>query len=307
MINSLLVISRSYSKFHLAILLVLIQIFHQTASAQQKVIPLYQGAAPGSEHWAWKEGETYNTPMKKRVLYNVTQPTLLAFLPEPSIANGSAVIIITGGGGRLLMIDTEGISTALALVKKGVAAFVLKHRLAQSKTDDPWKELMASLRDTTTRDTSIRQLIRNDLTTALKYVREHANEYNIDKNKVGLIGFSAGAVMSANMIYNEDVKPDFAAMNYGVYRKLKEWPFIKSTIPLFIAAATDDQLAPVSHSISLYNHWITSKNSAELHIYAKGGLALQGSPDHGLNGFPANTWISRFVDWMDALGFMKRK
>ena len=69
--------------------------------------------------------------------------------------------------------------------------------------------------------------------------------------------------------------------------------------PLFIAAAIDDTVTSVSHSISLYNDWMNSKHSAELHLYTKGG--------HGLRGFPAESWIIRFEEWLDVLGFLKPK
>ena len=77
-------------------------------------------------------------------------------------------------------------------------------------------------------------------------------------------------------------------------------------IPLFIAAATDDQLALVSNSIGIFNDWLLANQSAELHLYAKGGSGVEGMPTHGLNGNPANTWVLRFLEWMEAMGLLNK-
>jgi acetyl esterase/lipase len=169
--------------------------------------------------------------------------------------------------------------------------------------------MMAYLRDTTRRrDTvsTITLLARSDLQTAVKHVRKHAGEYRIDTNRVGLIGFSAGAGLALNLISSgtADVKPNFAAINYGVRRAPIKTP-VDQKLPLFIAAATDDQLAPVANSIDIFNDWVAAGQSVELHLYAKGGIGLQGVAPHGLNGFPANTWVHRFLDWMESIGFSR--
>ena len=279
-------------------------------NAQQKVIYLYDGPAPGSESWTWSEGETTKTPINTKVVYNVTRPSLTVFSPDRKVANGSAVIIAPGGGGRVLLFEKEGVTTAKELVKKGVTVFVLKYRLGESKTDDPWQEMMAHLRDSTRRrDTvsTVGLLARSDLENAVKYVRQHAQKYRIDPNRVGLIGFSNGAGMTLIVITSgsADAKPNFAAVNYGVRRIELKVP-VEHKIPLFIAAATDDQMAPVSNSIRTYNDWLAAGQSVEIHLYAKGRSDIKGAPAHGLNGFPANTWVHRFLDWMDSMGFLHR-
>jgi predicted peptidase len=151
-------------------------------------------------------------------------------------------------------------------------------------------------------------MARADLVAAVRHVRQHADEYRIDRNRVGLIGFSAGAVMSLNVIYNDDLDavPDFAAINYGVMRTVQKAPFREKVPPLFIASAADDQLATASNSIELFNEWYGAKHPVELHIYAKGRLDNKGAPPHGLNGTPASTWIDRFVEWLDGQGFLRR-
>jgi acetyl esterase/lipase len=273
-------------------------------SAQEQVIPLYQGRAPGSENWNWHEKETGNTPMKMRILYNVTNPTLTVFRPDPAVANGTAVIICPGGGYYVLNIDHEGINVAKELNKKGITAFVFKYRLVQSLTDDPWKEMMNTFKDTAIRRAKTPPIIKmaqEDLIVAMKYVRSHAPEFNIDTGRIGVIGFSAGGGLSRGMAHNytPDTRPAFAGVMYlGISPNLKvEVP--PDAPPLFIAAATDDILLPAMHNIELYKLWIVAKRSAELHMYATGG--------HGLREAPSNTWIYRFEEWLGMLGLLKTR
>src|SRR5688572_5949498 len=109
------------------------------AQAQQ-VIPLYSGKAPGSEKWDWQEAEMYSDDWQTRVVYNVSAPTLTAYLPPAATATGTAVVVCPGGAFHALSIDAEGIDVAKWLSSKGVAAFVLRYRLVKSETPDPVKE-----------------------------------------------------------------------------------------------------------------------------------------------------------------------
>ncbi|WP_229311517.1 alpha/beta hydrolase [Larkinella rosea] len=79
------------------------------------------------------------------MVYNVAEPTLTAYLPDPAQATGTAVIIAPGGAFRVLSIDSEGVDVAKWLADKGVACFVLKYRLVKSETDDPVKELSVAM------------------------------------------------------------------------------------------------------------------------------------------------------------------
>ena len=140
-----------------------------------------------------------------------------------------------------------------------------------------------------------------DLDRAILFVRQHALEYKIDPKRIGVMGFSAGGVLAANLAYHytSDTKPAFVAPIYSVITNINDRIVKVDAPPLFIAAATDDQLAPVSNSINLYSDWINAKKSAELHLYSKGG--------HGLRGTPASAWINRFTEWLSAQGFLNRK
>jgi acetyl esterase/lipase len=270
------------------------------SSGQQKVIALYNGPAPGSENWNWEEKEFFvKTPLNANVAYNVSKPTLTVFTPDS--ANGAAIIICPGGALRVLNIETEGSIIAKELNKKGITAFVLRYRLMRSITDDPWQETINSLKDTAKfradNGSVVRQMVREDATTAMKYVREHAAEYKIDESRIGVIGFSAGGSLAVRLSLNEkpEARPAFVAFIYSVFNPSAYPAVPPNAPPAFIACATDDVLAASTNSAALYNAWIASKNSAELHIYTKGGHGLRGS-------VAAKNWINRFIEWLDELG-----
>jgi len=270
-------------------------------AAKQKTIQLDNGQAPGSENWNWKEGEVLaGPPMNAMIAYNVTNPSLVVF--EPDSANGVAVILSPGGSYQVLNIEHEGTNVANYLTKKGITVFLFKYRLIQSHTNDPWQEMMEARKSPAAmgeKMAPLRIMAIKDLNKAVAYVRKHAAEYNVDPNKIGVIGFSAGGVMAANIAYNfsPDARPDFVAPIYCVVYDIDNRIVKADAPPLFIAAATDDLLAPVSNSVDLYTDWVEAKKPAELHLYAKGG--------HGLRSLPASSWKDRFVEWLHTQGFIK--
>lgn len=113
----------------------------------QKVIQLYEGKPKGSENWTWNEQTSSKNMFNSEVVYNVVQPTITAYLPHPQNADGTAIIVAPGGAFHTLSINSEGIDVAKWLNSKGVAAFVLKYRVARSFTDDPVRELMGKMGD----------------------------------------------------------------------------------------------------------------------------------------------------------------
>ncbi len=271
------------------------------AQAQQKTIRLYNGAAPGSEKWDYKEKE--NTA--QNLVYDVSQPTLTAYLPDPSIVTGTAVVICPGGGFYVLSMKDEGTDVAHYLNQKGIAAFVLKYRLGKSLTDNPGKELGDNMKksDFTKKIEPLIPLSIADGKAAIKYVREHAAEYNISPSRIGIVGFSAGGTVAAGAAFNytAETKPNFDAPIYAYLPAIAEGPLAADEPPMFIAAATNDQLGLASNSVDLYTKWLNSKHPAELHIYEKGG--------HGFGmrkqNIPTDTWIDRFGDWLDLQGLLK--
>lgn len=287
------------------IVILLLIIIAGAARAQQKVIPLYNGAAPGSENWNWTEGESEQNMFNIKVVYNVTKPTLTVFTPEAAVANGTAVVICPGGGFHILSINSEGNDVANWLVKKGVTCFVLKYRVAQSLTNDPVKELMDQMGKPEFNE-SIKALVPlavADGRAAITYVRTHAAEYNIKPNQIGIIGFSAGGTVAGSAAYNytAENKPDFVAPIYGFVPTELQGTIGSDAPPMFIAAASDDQLGLAPQSVDLYNKWLASKHPVELHMYVKGG--------HGFGmrtqNIPTDSWVERFGDWLTVQGFIK--
>ncbi len=275
-----------------------------TVNAQQ-VIPLYPGAAPGSENWTYNEkvaGTGGNV-----LVYNVSHPTLTVYRPDPAFNTGTAVIVCPGGGFFYHSIKHEGTDVAWWLNQKGITAIILKYRLGESLTNEPGKELSDNMRksDFVDKIKPIIPLSIADGKAAIAYVRAHAADYGIDPNRIGIIGFSAGGTVAASSAFNytPENKPDFVAPIYAFMPPSLQGTVADDAPPLFLAAAFNDELALEAHSVDLYTKWKAAKHSAELHIYAKGG--------HGFGlrrqGIPTDSWIDRFGEWLDLQGFMKAK
>lgn len=277
-------------------------------NAQQKVIQLYNGAAPGSESWIWDEKfqDSSKNMFRTNVVYDVSKPTLTVFQPDSSIANGTAAIICPGGGFHLLSINSEGIDVANWLMKKGVTCFVLKYRVMHSVTGNPVQDMMDMVNKKQDSDDETKTIIAmaiSDGHEAMAYVRKHATEYKINPGKIGIIGFSAGGTVAASaaLNYTKDNKPDFVAPIYAFMPDSVVKNIPADAPPMFLAAASDDQLGLVPHSINLYNKWIDSKHQAELHLYVKGG--------HGfgmrVQNIPTDSWIERLGEWLQLMGYIK--
>jgi len=276
-------------------------------NAQQKIVQLYDGPAPGTESWNWEEKENDKNVFQIKVVYNVTKPTLSVFMPDASVANGSAIVICPGGAFHTLSINSEGNDVANWLVKKGVTCFVLKYRLVRSLTDDPVGEWLAKMgkKEFEEQTSQVIPFAIADGKAAIAYIRKHAVEFNIDADRIGIMGFSAGGTVAAAAAFNYTAanRPDFAAPVYAYIPTTMYGTVGTDAPPIFIAAATDDQLNLAPHSVDLYNKWISSKLSSELHMYAKGG--------HGfgmrIQNLPSDKWIDSFGDWMNAQGLFKKK
>ena len=272
--------------------------------AQEKVVRLYEGPAPGSENWKQEEKENRTNAWQTRVVFNVANPTLAVFPADPSKANGTAVVICPGGAFIALSIDSEGFDVARWLNTKGVTCFVLKYRLVECKTDDPTRELMArgKLDDIVA---PIVKLAVADGNAAIGHVRKHAKEYSVNPDRIGIMGFSAGGTVTASVAFNysADTRPNFVAPIYLAYSwTIKAGGVPADAPPLFILAATDDPLGLAPQSVALYQDWTAAKKPAELHLYQKGG--------HGFGmrkqNLPTDDWIERFTDWLEVQGLLKQ-
>lgn len=273
----------------------------------QKVIRLYPGAAPGSEQWKQQEKEYFSPIWNTQVVTNVVNPTLTVFSPEADKANGTAVIICPGGAFHALSINSEGVDVAKWLAARGVTAFVLKYRLVQTG-EDGVKEVMAKMgrapANIDANNVDVVPLAVADGLAALSYVRKHAAEFGVSPNRIGLMGFSAGGTVTASVAfqYSAETRPDFVAPIYVYMGAVKPADVPKDAPPMFIVAATDDQLGLAPDSVKLYGQWIAAKKSAEMHMYSKGG--------HGFGmrkqNLPSDQWIDRFGDWLGLQGLLKK-
>ena len=139
--------------------------------------------------------------------------------------------------------------------------------------------------------------------TAVKYVREHAADYQVDPNKIGFMGFSAGGTVTMCVAYNatEENRPNFLAPIYAY-----EGAIIGSTVPsvqtpIFITAASDDDLGLATHSVHIYLKWLGANQPAELHMYEKGKHGF-GTKTQGL---PVDSWMDRFSEWLTMHGLIQ--
>lgn len=275
--------------------------------AQDEVVNLYPGTAPGSEQWNWTEAENDKNMWQTKVVYNVVTPTLNIFYPEKDKANGTAAIICPGGAFYALSINSEGYDVAKWLAKKGVTCFVLKYRLVHTIGNDPTAEVAAKMgkKEFEEETGKVIPLSIADGKAAIAFVRKNAARFGVYADRVGIIGFSAGGTVTtaAGFNYTAENRPDFMAPVYPYFPNGMMGPVAKNAPPLFIATASDDGLGLAPHSVDLYNSWIAAGNSAEMHLYAKGGHGFGMRPQQ----LPSDSWIQRLADWMDQQGFMKKR
>ena len=285
-------------------------IFLVKISNAQQTIPLYPGKIPNSKVSANEEQINANA-LVDTVTRKVSVPTLSIFLPTRNQSKGSAVIICPGGGYGGLLTKREGSDVARAFAKLGVTAFVLKYRLP----DDLIME-----------DKSIGPL--QDALQALKTVCQNAGKWNIDTQKIGIMGFSAGGHLasSAGTHYdariienpeNIDLRPDFMVLVNPVIsfsdeighigsrnNLLGKTPSVEkinffsnelhvnqSSPQTFLGHTADDTVVLPENSFRFYHALRKNKVNAELHIYSEG--------EHGFLKKPVfEEWFGRTVNWM---------
>ena len=273
--------------------------------AQEKPIPLYNGAAPGSEKWVWDERVIKAGDMT--VVLDVSKPVLIPFVPAKP--NGTAIIIAPGGAFHALAIDHEGTKVAQWLNEKGITAFVLKYRLSHDDPAHPENNFVTLLQTKNFKkldsiNAVVVPLAMQDGLTAVKYIRDHATIYKIDPNKIGFMGFSAGGTVTMSVIYNATAenRPNFVAPIYAYEKAIigSSIPSVKT--PIFIAAASDDDLGLATHSVDIYLKWLDAKQPAELHMFERGkhGFGMRKQ------NLPTDNWIDRFGEWLEMQGLIKK-
>jgi len=269
------------------------------APAEPNAIPLGTGGVEGSEaaeSWFSQWGDTF--------VRNVTVATLTPVLPEPGAANGAAVIVAPGGGFMFLSMSNEGWEVAQALADQGVAAFVLKYRVRPTPADlGEFEQSVTAMfagagpRPARPGGCWLADPVE-DATAAFALVRSRADEWGVDPDRIGMVGFSAGAGTTlATTLTAPETRPAFIAPIYGAMAAV-EVP--ETAPPMFVVLAADDPLFANS-GFGLVESWRAAGRPVEFHLYQDGG--------HGFGlGNPGKTslgWFDVFMRWLELNGFLQ--
>ncbi|WP_322405324.1 glycosyl hydrolase [Massilia luteola] len=243
-----------------------------------------------------------------RRVRNVTRGTLTPVLPPPGRASGAAVIVVPGGGLMMLSIDNEGYDVARWLAERGVAAFVLKYRLVPTSADPKSFDremaakmvaiIVSSKTGASSGDNAELAPAVEDAQAALRYVKAHAGSFGVDPERVGMLGFSAGARITLAAAIADDVagRPRFVGLMYGAMRAVA---VPENAPPAFLAIANDDPL--YGKNSGLVEAWRAAKRPVELHRYERGGHGF-GMREHGTT---SDHWKDEFLWWLQARGVLR--
>jgi acetyl esterase/lipase len=281
-----------------------------TGLALQAAAPPAASGPPGSRHIPLLQSGSEQTEIwtelgANKVLRNVTHPTLTPVLPDPAKATGAAVIVAPGGAFMMLSMESEGWAVARWLADRGVAAFVLKYRLDPTPVQQA--EFLSSLgrRMSGASSGAERQIdvlaahpSTEDGLAAIRLVRSRAAQWHVDPKRVGIVGFSAGAMLAIRVALAADpaARPDFAA---PIYPPLSQVAVPANAPPLFVAIAGDDPLFS-KRGFGLIEAWQKAKRPIEFHMYEKGG---HGFGMNRMNG-TSDLWIEQFYAWMKGRGLL---
>jgi len=271
--------------------------------AQTDAIVLGTGPLPGAtaqESWHHQYGSAFAR--------NVTVATLTPYLPDPAKANGTAVIVAPGGGFMTLSMENEGSQVAQALAAHGVAAFLLKYRLNQTPADlGAFQNKMAAMlagagrRPPTAGGApqmpNIAPMLA-DSHAAFALIRKNAAQWHVDPNRIGMVGFSAGAGLTLQTALTDpDAHPAFIGLIYGPMGPVTVPP---DAPPLFDAVASDDPIFG-NAGFGIIESWKAAKRPVEFHYFEQGG--------HGFGMYPKPTtstgWFDEFVRWMRMRDWVK--
>ena len=256
------------------------------------VIPLWAGGAPGFE-------SRRNEPEQAKDWWvrNIHNPSLTVFLPPKDKANGCAVVVAPGGGFRELVFTAEGKQVADVLNPLGVTVFVLKYRLP-NEAHSPYRF----------------EHVREDAYRAMRLVRSRAGEFQLDPNRIGMLGFSAGGAVvmmvafdpgdgdpkAADPIDRVNGRPNFQMMVYPGGSAPKKIP--ADSPPAFLVCANDDEYGCDEVTMELLQKFRAAKVSVEAHLLAQGKHAFNMGDR---SAFAAvKNWPHRMTDWMADRGYL---
>jgi acetyl esterase/lipase len=262
------------------------------ADATVGAVPLSDEGDPGTEQW-------FGDGAQSLFVRNVTRPTLRPVLPDPSIANGAAALVVPGGGFVALDMGKEGMEVARALADAGIAAFVVKYRTeatpegAAGFAADVAAGVGAFLAAGPDAPIPGEAAALEDLTLALALVRARAGDWGVDPDRVGVLGFSAGAITALNAVMAGEA-PAFVGLLYG---RMSEVDPPEGAPPLFAALAADDPLFGVA-PFGLAESWRRAGLPVEFHYYASGGHGF----GLGRQGTTTEFWFPNFLAWLGVRG-----
>jgi dienelactone hydrolase len=285
----------------------------------QTELRLWPGEAPGSERWSIPES-TATSASGDRVITNVSDPTLTVFLPDAAIATGAAAVIAPGGALRALAFDNEGVKLAAWLNERGIAGFVLKYRTLQQDpsalrapppgipgaASAPRAELVIvnANANPAPDDAALAEVLAlavADAQAALELVRRRAGEWGIDRERVGIIGFSAGGGVAVGtaLADKSDASPDFLVSVYGP--SLQDVNVPTHAPPLFIAVGAT-HFNVTNGCLALFAAWKAATKPAEIHVYdgISGGFGMTK------RGHPVDGWTDRLHEWLVARELTRR-
>ncbi|MBC8094239.1 MAG: alpha/beta hydrolase [Akkermansiaceae bacterium] len=270
-----------------AVCSLLIAITSASAQDAAPVIRLWPGGAPGFENRKDEPEQAQSYWVR-----NIHNPSITVFPAPKDKANGAAVLVVPGGGHRELVFGAEGVEPAKYLNNLGITAFVLKHRLPR-ETNSPY---------------SMQIHPRQDGQRAMRLIRNRASEWNIDTNRIGMVGFSAGGEVVSLVAYSpsegdpaatdpverEHCRPDFQIVIYPGPLGIPE-TLPTNAPPAFFLVANDDR-GHVEPVVKLLNKYREAKRPIEVHLYARGGHGFNMGQRSKLKSI--KDWPQRMADWL---------
>ncbi len=294
-------------------------IFFSVVANTEEFQPLYPGEGIrdalqdlGTEQARFEDPDPKALTKNRRIFSQISQPTYKIIAAEPSANTGVAVIVLPGGGYVDNWFDKEGSDIALWLSRRGITSMVVKY---STMIDSSGKQIMSWK--------AYKALTKQDASQAFKTLRKLAPDLNVDLNKIGVMGFSAGAAIAHWHMFdgmedercctvNTKTRPDFAALIYGsgfhagkVDPPLSALNDPKSLPPIYMTMAGGDSYIPLNgpSSFNFYLDVIKVVPKSELHVYGVGGHGF-GLDDRG---YSVSLWLESFYRWLKDLEFIDKK